>query len=148
MEQRVFSNLGMSSTRARKDAGTSYFDQLNAMGLAYVRFAGEHRAHFEVMFGLGGEALQLDPDGSKVADRAFGILEETIRGGQSSGEMIEGDPVEIARMVWSLVHGISLLGLRYRCESRLRALSSLPFVSLICAPASGTTRSKPYWSQC
>jgi AcrR family transcriptional regulator len=105
-----FQQFGDVLDDARKNAGTGYFDQLNTMGLAYVRFAAEHRAHFEVMFGLGGEALHLDQEGSKVADRAFGILEETIRNGQAAGEMIDGDSTEIARMVWSLVHGISLLG--------------------------------------
>jgi hypothetical protein len=75
-----------------------------------VKFASEHRAHFEVMFGLGSEALKLDPEGSKVAERAFGILEETIRNGQTAGEFVAGNSVAVAQMVWSLVHGISLLG--------------------------------------
>jgi AcrR family transcriptional regulator len=96
--------------RARQNAGSSYFDQLDAMGAAYVRFAANHKAHFEVMFGPGGEALQLDPEGKKVADQAFGILVETIRNGQSAGEVVDGGAEDIARMVWSLVHGISLLG--------------------------------------
>jgi AcrR family transcriptional regulator len=105
-----FQRFGDVLDEARKNAGGSYFDQLDAMGIAYVRFASEHRAHFEVMFGPGGEALHLDPEGSKVADRAFGILEETIHNGQAAGEFVQGDSVELARMVWSLVHGISLLG--------------------------------------
>jgi AcrR family transcriptional regulator len=105
-----FQQFGDVLDEARKSAGPGYFDQLDAMGVAYVRFASQHRAHFEVMFGMGGEALQLDPEGSKVADRAFGILEETIRNGQAAGEIVDGDSVSLARMVWSLVHGISLLG--------------------------------------
>jgi hypothetical protein len=106
----AFQQFGDALDKARSRAGTRYFDQLDALGQAYVRFAARHRAHFEVMFGSGGEALHLDPEGSKMADRAFGILEQTIRNGQAAGEIVEGDPVDIARMVWSLVHGISLLG--------------------------------------
>lgn len=105
-----FQGFGDVLDHARKSAASNFFDQLEAMGIAYVRFAAEHRAHFEVMFGSGGKALHLDPEGSKVADRAFGILEETIRGGQAAGEFVGGDSMDIARMVWALVHGISLLG--------------------------------------
>lgn len=104
-----FKQFGDVLDQARR-LGGSYFDQLNAMGAAYVRFAADHKAHFEVMFGSGGEALQLDEEGRRVAERAFWLLEETIRNGQSAGEFADGDPAEIARMVWSLVHGISLLG--------------------------------------
>jgi AcrR family transcriptional regulator len=105
-----FKQFGDALEEARRHASGSFFEQLDAMGFAYVRFAAEHRAHFEVMFGSGGEGLQLDSEGSKVADRAFGILADTIRDGQNAGEFVDGDPVDIARMVWSLVHGISLLG--------------------------------------
>jgi len=105
-----FKQFGDALEQARQSAGASYFEQLDAMGMAYVRFAAEHRAHFEVMFGSGPQALDLDSEGSKVADRAFQILADTIRNGQAAGEILEGDPVDIARMVWSLVHGISLLG--------------------------------------
>lgn len=104
-----FQQFGDVLEEARQTEG-NYFDQLNAMGAAYVQFAANHKAHFEVMFGAGGEALELDGEGRKVADRAFGLLEETIRDGQSAGEFVDGDPADIARMVWSLVHGISLLG--------------------------------------
>jgi AcrR family transcriptional regulator len=112
-----FKQFGDALDQARTQAGPSYFEQLDAMGNAYVRYAAEHRAHFEVMFGLGGKAVHLDPEGSRVADRAFGILEETIRNGQAAGEIVSGDSVAIARLVWSLVHGISLLGFGVESES-------------------------------
>ncbi len=112
-----FKTFGDVLEEARRNAGVSHFEQLNAMGLAYVRFAAQHRAHFEVMFGSGSEALQLDAEGSKVAERSFDILADTIRNGQSAGEFVEGDPVDIARMVWSLVHGISLLGFGSSADS-------------------------------
>jgi AcrR family transcriptional regulator len=105
-----FARFGDVLEEARNQAGTSHLKQLEAMGVAYVRFAAGHRAHFEVMFGSGSDSLPLDAEGSQVADRAFGILRETIRDGQLAGEIVDGDPVDIARMVWSLVHGISLLG--------------------------------------
>lgn len=105
-----FRQFGDVLDTARQNASRSFLDQLEAMGEAYVQFAAKHRAHFEVMFGMGDKALELDAEGNQVAERAFSILEETIRRGQAAGEIIEGDSVELARMVWSLVHGISLLG--------------------------------------
>jgi AcrR family transcriptional regulator len=114
-----FQQFGDVLDEARKSAGPGFFDQLDAMGLAYVQFAFEHRAHFEVMFGLGSEVVHLDPEGSKVAERSFGILEETIRNGQRAGEFVGGDSVDIARMVWSLVHGISLLGFYGSADHRV-----------------------------
>ncbi len=95
---------------ARRNAGTSFPARSEAMAVAYVRFAMEHRAHFEVMFGGGGAPQCLDAAGEVEANRAFSILEETVREGQQTGEVREGDSVALARVLWALVHGISALG--------------------------------------
>jgi AcrR family transcriptional regulator len=96
---------------ARRNAGKSFEARGEAMAVAYVRFALEHRAHFEVMFGGGGEPQYLDASGEPEASRSFSVLEETVREGQLTGEVIEGDSVALARVLWALVHGISTLGL-------------------------------------
>jgi AcrR family transcriptional regulator len=96
---------------ARRNAGESFKARGEAMAIAYVRFAMEHRAHFEVMFGGGGEPQYLDASGEIEASRSFSVLEETVREGQKAGEVIEGDSVALARVLWALVHGISTLGL-------------------------------------
>ena len=94
---------------AWRAARPDFSARFNALALAYVRFAAAHRAHFEVMFGQpSSENL---PAGSGPGERAFGILVETIRAGQESGDVREGDPVTFARMAWAQVHGISMLGL-------------------------------------
>ncbi len=91
---------------ARVSAADNFAARMSAMGLAYVRFAAEHRAHFDVMFGPSDE-----PRMSPAGARAFGILEGTIREGQQSGDVRAGDSASIARLVWSMVHGISMLDL-------------------------------------
>lgn len=106
-----FQEFGAALEQARQNAPQSFLAQLDAMSIAYVRFASGHRAHFEVMFGSGGEPLQLDAAGSKIADAAFHILADTVARGQQAGEIVDGDPVALARLLWSLVHGISTLGL-------------------------------------
>jgi hypothetical protein len=73
------------------------------MAVAYVRFAAGHRAHYEVMFAVRRE--------SEATARSFEILRETIEEGQRNGEVREGDPTDLARVVWTVVHGISTLHL-------------------------------------
>lgn len=101
-----FTQFADALAAARDAAHPDFASRLSAMGVAYVRFAAEHRAHFEVMFG------PLDvPQASPQGARAFGILESTIREGQQSGDVRTGDSTALARLVWSLVHGISMLRL-------------------------------------
>src|SRR5271170_2322431 len=65
--------------------------RVSAMGLAYVRFAADHRAHFEVMFRPSDE-----PRMSPAGARAFAILEDTVREGQQSGDVRAGDSTALA----------------------------------------------------
>lgn len=79
--------------------------RLEAMGNAYLKFAAERRAYYQVMF--GDEAVQ----GGPAADRAFGVLEGMIRSGQASGDIRPGDSGMMAKVVWALVHGLATLRL-------------------------------------
>jgi AcrR family transcriptional regulator len=99
-----FTEFADALQSARDSAAPDFASRMSAMGVAYVRFAAEHRAHFEVMFGEAAE-----PRESPEGDRAFGILEGTIQEGQQSGDVRPGDSTALARLVWSLVHGISML---------------------------------------
>lgn len=103
-----FAQFADALEKARQGAGTTFASRLTAMNLAYVRFAAQHPAYFEVMFGGAGQTSQpARPEGA----RAFGILEETIRQGQETGEVRAGNSVELACIVWAEVHGISMLRL-------------------------------------
>ena len=76
-----------------------------AMAVAYVRFANEHRAQFEVMY-----AALLEGGGTtEGSGLAFTIAEETIREGQQRGEVRPGDPALLTRVFWAWVHGVSML---------------------------------------
>ena len=103
--------FGDALEAACNKAGESSASRLKAMAQAYVRFAAEHGAHYEVMFGWADNQKDRQSTPSPAGARAFGILEETIRLGQQAGEIRPGDSVLLARMVWSQVHGISMLRL-------------------------------------
>jgi AcrR family transcriptional regulator len=101
-----FTQFADALAAARDSAHPDFASRISAMGVAYIRFAHDHRAHFEVMFG------PLDvPRASPQGARAFAVLENTIREGQQSGDVRRGDSAALARLVWSLVHGISMLRL-------------------------------------
>ena len=103
-----FEQFADALEQARSKAGKTFSSRLKAMAVAYVRFAAEHPAHFEVMFGWNPHQ---PPPRSPAGARAFGILEQTIREGQETGDVRSGDSVVLARLVWAEVHGISMLGL-------------------------------------
>jgi AcrR family transcriptional regulator len=89
------------------DALEAAGDDLHTVGLAYVRFAVDHRAHFEVMF---TPALYRagDPELSAARDRAGRALRKGVRGaapGRPEGDRTAG----IA--AWSIVHGFAHLWL-------------------------------------
>ena len=100
-----FVSFGNAVDAARKDAGEGFAAQMDAVALAYARFAAEHRAQFEVMFAAVLESGAEELGGG----RNLRIMEEIIREGQKTGEVRPGDPAAMARVVWALVHGASLL---------------------------------------
>jgi AcrR family transcriptional regulator len=106
-----FSEFANALESARQGALGNFPARLDAMGLAYSRFADEHRAYYKVMFGVDCDPGERTGEKSKAGARAFGILEETIRQGQAAGEIRPGDPVFFAKVVWALSHGMALLRL-------------------------------------
>ena len=103
-----FIAFGDALETAKLAAAPDFASRMQAMGVAYVKFANEHRAHFEVMFGRPHEP---GDHGSAAGERAFNILQHTIEEGQQSGDVRPGNPKLIARAVWAQIHGVSVLRL-------------------------------------
>ena len=80
-----------------------------AMGLAYVRFAAAHPAHYRVMFGRFIESCAKDAAFVQEASAAFHVLVTSLVEQQDAGLVRRDDPVMLARFVWSVVHGIAML---------------------------------------
>ncbi|MBB5937176.1 TetR/AcrR family transcriptional regulator [Streptomyces zagrosensis] len=83
-------------------------DDLLESGVAYVRFAIEHRAHFEVMF-QPGLYHRDDPQVAAARDRAGRSLTIALsaRPGQPPGQ--DSETAELA--AWSMAHGFAALWL-------------------------------------
>jgi AcrR family transcriptional regulator len=105
-----FLQFGDELEKAKHAAGANFAARLLAMGHAYIRFAREHAAYYQVMFQPEGEHIRK----GEAASRGFAILELTIREGQQSGDVMAGNSGAIAGLVWSAVHGIASLGLEQK----------------------------------
>ena len=79
------------------------------MGVAYVRFANAHPAHFRVMFGPGAPDRARHPSLRAADAAAHAQLVTVIEAGQRSGDIVATDARELALGAWSLVHGLASL---------------------------------------
>ena len=105
-----FEKFASALETARAASTESFKARLDGMGVAYVRFARENPAYFEVMFSAP-PSPQEPQEVCEAEQRAFQILEETITEGQAQGELRQGDARLMACALWSIVHGISALKL-------------------------------------
>lgn len=83
----------------------------DAMGLAYVRFAMAHSSHYGVMFGGWVDADATDPALMAEASGAFQVLVDALVAQQQAGLVRRDDPVQLARFIWAIVHGIARLAI-------------------------------------
>ena len=82
-----------------------------AMGVAYVRFAVTNPSHYRVMFGGFVPNPLPDPELAKEASGAFQVLVDAIVAQQKEGLVRRDDPLQLARFIWALVHGIAMLAI-------------------------------------
>jgi AcrR family transcriptional regulator len=104
-----FEKFAAALNEGRAGSAAGFPARMSAMGAAYVRFAREHPAYFEVMFSPPPSVEP--PEACDAEKRAFQILEETIVDGQAKGDVRAGDTKLMACALWSIVHGISALKL-------------------------------------
>jgi AcrR family transcriptional regulator len=84
-------------------AGGSVRDRLQAHGHGYVKFALEHPAYLEVIFGA---KMCWDLAAGK---EAYQLLRGVVVEGIARGELRDLDPDLLAFASWSMVHGLSHL---------------------------------------
>jgi AcrR family transcriptional regulator len=93
-------------------------DRLMATGVAYVRFAVEHRASFQILYrpDLRQLARPLsEADGmtrlpiDQAGEAAYQVLLDAIKACQKAGVVGVGDPFPLALTAWAAVHGLAHL---------------------------------------
>lgn len=100
-----FDQLASRMEAAAERAGPDPVARLRAIGLAYVRFARERRAHYQIMFSGELEA-QAAPSETHAGARAFNLLLGAVAACNPPGE-----PFAEAVAAWALVHGLASLWL-------------------------------------
>ena len=88
--------------------GRQAFD---AMGAAYVHFAITHSSHYRVMFGGFVDASARDPQLRQEGAGAFQALVDALVSLQRQGLVVEDQPLQLAQLIWSTVHGIAMLAI-------------------------------------
>lgn len=105
---RGYEHLHQSLEVASKD--TDPVRRLREMGRAYLRFAQEHRALYELMNGLGG--VPLDPHARQTA--AINVIRTTLSAIESWAQhtgVTFPDALAAAETLWGLLHGMASIGL-------------------------------------
>jgi AcrR family transcriptional regulator len=98
-----FNLLGDALTRAREETGS-----LLEIGVAYVRFAVDHRAHFEVMF----RPELHDRGDADLAAAQLRTVGELQAGIAALPQSPTGNDARLAGLsAWSIVHGFATLWL-------------------------------------
>jgi AcrR family transcriptional regulator len=87
---------------------------LRAEGRAYRRRALEDPHLYQAMF--GSSLGEMEPDGAalEAAAGSFGELVASVERCQAAGQIRKGDPLDVARVVFSTCHGASALELAGR----------------------------------
>jgi AcrR family transcriptional regulator len=86
--------------------GRAAFD---AMGVAYIRFAADNPTHYRVMFGGFVDPNACDAELAAEAGGAFQALVDAVAALQRQGLVRTDDTLKMARFIWAVVHGVSML---------------------------------------
>jgi AcrR family transcriptional regulator len=82
-----------------------------AMGVAYIHFAVANPSHYRVMFGSFVDPEDREPELAAEAGGAFQALVDALAALQHEAVVRGDDTVLMARFVWSVVHGVAMLGI-------------------------------------
>ncbi|HET9955877.1 MAG TPA: TetR/AcrR family transcriptional regulator [Polyangiaceae bacterium] len=101
-----------STKLAQRLQGESESDsvaQLRAIAETYVVFALEHPAAFRVMYAPYATVRERAPELLRARAEAHRSSQEVIARAQAAGQLREDDPMHLALVLWSSMHGLSVL---------------------------------------
>ncbi len=90
--------------------GRTAMERLHGSGRGYVAFALAHPEHFAVMFERTTQVSE-DEIARTAGMHAFQALVAHVTACQADGTMPPGDPLPMALVAWSAVHGIAKLAI-------------------------------------
>ena len=104
--------LAIEVESAIAKADKSARQQLIAASETYVRFALDRADRLQVMF----RPIEVEkyPKLLEVSQASLNRLFEIVKAGQENGELRSGNPHEMTKAIWTMVHGIAALSIAYK----------------------------------
>jgi AcrR family transcriptional regulator len=99
------------------EEGGRGLDAFDSMGAAYVGFAIANPSHYRVMFGGAIDPKVCGPELAAEAAGAFQALVDALSSLQRENAVRADDTLTMARYVWSVVHGVAMLGIDGQLQS-------------------------------
>lgn len=90
-------------------AGADPIARLRAIAEAYVVFAVERPAAFRVMYAPYDTVKESAPDLVRARAEGHQATMDSIAEGQAAGILRGGDPMQLALVLWSSMHGLAVL---------------------------------------
>ncbi|WP_206956534.1 TetR/AcrR family transcriptional regulator [Trinickia acidisoli] len=104
-----FRELHETMQRAVRAAKSGPVRQLQAIGLAYVRYGVRQPHVLQLMFGGIIADRQSYPSLIEAGDALARVLADVVKAGQSAGVFRSTKTEDLTLTAWSLVHGLTLL---------------------------------------
>jgi AcrR family transcriptional regulator len=104
-----FRRLALAMQEALSTAPNSPFDHLQAITRAYLLFAQAHPALMREMFSGMTIEREAFPSLRATQKEVYRFYIEVVKRGQEQGKIVDGDPCELASVIWSLLHGTAML---------------------------------------
>lgn len=104
-----FHRLAHAIQDALNTAPDTPFDHLQAITRAYLLFAQGNPALMREMFSGLTIEREAFPSLHAALKEMYRFYIEVVKRGQEQGKVIDGDPCELASVVWSLLHGTAML---------------------------------------
>lgn len=103
-----FHHLGDALATAAEPDGRGFVATLNDVAIAYVRFATANPALVDLM---SANRYLADASGElrEARETAFSAVTELVTVGQSTGELVDGDLVQLGTVLFAMLHGIAIL---------------------------------------
>lgn len=106
----AFDDLAERLEAASSDRSADRMMRIHRQGTAYVRFAIEQRARFDLMWRVALLDMN-DAERCRAGDRAFAAMDRLVRG-EDADELEHGDPRMAPSIAcWSIVHGFARLAI-------------------------------------
>lgn len=101
--------LRLREALERATAEVAVAGLLEALGVAYVRFARTNPALFRVMFGAEIGDKHRYPGLMRADQAVFDLCAQAIEKMQAAGAMATGSPARLGLVHWSMLHGVAAL---------------------------------------